>query len=430
MDKYIIDLADFQLTQKDFFIRLFVAIGIGFLIGLEREYSALKSKEERFAGIRTFTFVVLLGFIGVLMHHVIGPWIYAGILLAVISFIGISYWITSSKGDIGGTTEFTALIAFFLGTLSFLGYIEICLVITVLTIVLLSAKVTIKSFVGRITRQEMFDFIRFIVAALLILPFLPDIDMGPFNVINPREIGWVIILISGLGFLGYIMMKFLGAHKGILFTGIIGGLVSSTMVTWVFAKKSKELPALSAHCATAILAASSIMVIRVLLWVFIFNRSLAPGLYLPLGLIFLSAIGVTLFLYYRQSKKGDIDTSLPEGKPLNMQSAMVFGIVYTLIILLVSYTNEYFGSSGIFISSTIAGLTDIDAITISVSKLAGGSLSIPVAQNAILLATISNTIVKIGIALWAGSKELRKYIYIGYGCIFLAALIAFGILNL
>src|SRR5690606_16073363 len=253
-----------------------------------------------------------------------------------------------------------------------------------LTIVLLSAKVTFKSFVGKITPQEMFDFVRFIVVALLIFPFLPDMDMGPFNVINPREIGWVIILISGLGFLGYIMMKFLGAHKGILFTGIIGGLVSSTMVTWVFAKKSKELPALSAHCATAILAASSIMVIRVLLWVFIFNKSLAPGLYLPLGLIFFSAIGVTLFLYYKQSKKEDIDTSLPEGKPLNLQSAIVFGIVYTLIILLVSYTNEYFGSSGIFISSTIAGLTDIDAITISVSKLAGDSLSFSVAQNAIL----------------------------------------------
>ena len=429
MDKYLIDLVEYQLTQKEFFIRLFVAIGVGFLIGLEREYSALKSNEESFAGIRTFIFVVLLGFIAVLMYYLLGPWIYAGVLLAVISFIGISYWITSSRGEIGGTTEFTALIAFFLGSLSFLGSIEICLVITVVTIVLLSAKVKFKSFVGKITRQEMFDFIRFIVAALLILPFLPDMDMGPFNVINPKEIGWVIILISGLGFLGYIMMKFLGAHKGILFTGIIGGLVSSTMVTWVFAKKSKELPALSGLCATAILAASSIMVIRVLLWVFIFNRALAPGLYLPLGLIFLTAIGITLLFYYKQSKKGEIDTHLPEGKPLNMQSAIIFGIVYTLIILLVSYTNEYFGSSGIFISSAIAGLTDIDAITISVSKLAGESLTIPVAHNAILLATISNTIIKIGIALWAGSKALRKYIYIGYGCIFLAAIIALVILN-
>src|SRR5690606_14645855 len=158
-------------------------------------------------------------------------------------------------------------------------------------------------------------------------------------------------------------------------------------------------------------------------------KSLAPGLYLPLGLIFLAAIGVTLFLYYKQSKKGNLDTTLPEGKPLNMQSAIVFGIVYSLIILLVSYTNEYFGSSGIFISSAIAGLTDIDAITISVSKLAGESLTIPVAHNAILLATISNTIIKIGIALWTGSKALRKYIYIGYGCILLAAIISLVILN-
>ena len=123
MDNYIIDLADFQLTQKDFFIRLFVAVGIGFLIGLEREYSSISNKIESFAGIRTFTFVVLLGFIAVMMNYLLSPWVYAGILMAVIIFIGISYWITSSKGDIGGTTEFSALIAFFLGSLSFLGYI-------------------------------------------------------------------------------------------------------------------------------------------------------------------------------------------------------------------------------------------------------------------------------------------------------------------
>ena len=429
MDNYIINLADFQLTQKDFFIRLFVAVGIGFLIGLEREYSSVSNKIQSFAGIRTFTFVVLLGFIGVMMNYLMSPWVYAGILMAVIIFIGISYWITSFKGDIGGTTEFSALIAFFLGSLSFLGYIELSLVITVIVVVLLSAKVRFKYIVGKITQREMYDFIRFIVAALLIFPFLPDEPMGPFDVLNPREIGWVILLISGLGFLGYLLMKFLGANRGILLTGIVGGLVSSTMVTWVFAKKSKELPALSINCATAILAASSIMVIRVLLWVYIFNKSLLQGLLLPVGIIFLAAIGVTFYFYKKQTSIQKMDAPLPGSKPLDIQSAVTFGFIYTLILLLVSYTSEYFGNSGILISSVIAGLTDIDAITISVSKLTNVSLTMNVAQNAILLATISNTLVKIGIAIWAGSKELRKHIFIGYGIIFLAAIIAFAILN-
>src|SRR5690606_2607509 len=153
-------------------------------------------------------------------------------------------------------------------------------------------------------------------------------------------------------------------------------------------------------------------------------------LYFPVGIIFLAGIGVTLFFHFKKSSSDSVDTSLPAGKPLNMQSALTFGIIYTLIILLVSYTNEYFGQRGMYISSIIAGLTDIDAITISVSKLAGSSLSLNVAQNAIILATISNTVIKIGISLWAGSKELRKMIAIGYGAIFAAAVGAFLLLNL
>src|SRR5690554_3135233 len=429
MEEYVIDLVNLQLTQRDFFIRLLVATGIGFLIGLEREHSALNNQQEAFAGTRTFVFVVLLGFLGAMSHFLFTPWIFLGILLAVVSLIAISYWVTSSKGDIGGTTEFSALMAFILGALTFLGYMELSLMITVIAMVLLSSKGKLQTIIGKITEEEMYALIRFVVLALLILPFLPDQGMGPFGVINPQEIGWVIILTSGLGFLGYLLIKFLGHDRGILLTGIVGGLVSSTMVTWIFAKKSKEAPALSSQCATAILAASSIMIVRVLVWVFIFNMDLAPRLYFPVGIIFLAGIGVTLFFHFKKSSSDSVDTSLPAGKPLNMQSALTFGIIYTLIILLVSYTNEYFGQSGMYISSVIAGLTDIDAITISVSKLAGNSLSIDMAQNAIILATISNTLIKIGISLWAGSRQLKKYIYIGYGAIFIAALVALAFLN-
>lgn len=429
MDEFVIELVNFQLTQQDFIIRILIAIGSGFLIGLEREHSALNSKQEAFAGTRTFVFLVLLGFLGAMTHFIFTSWIFLGILLSVVSFIAISYYMTSSKGDIGGTTEFSALIAFLLGALIFLGYIELSLMITVVSMVLLSSKGKLQTIIGEITEEEMYALIRFVVLALLILPFLPDEGIGPFGVVNLQEIGWIIILTSGLGFLGYLLIKFLGHDRGILLTGIVGGLVSSTMVTWIFAKKSKDAPALSSHCATAILAASSIMIIRVLVWVFIFNTDLAPSLYLPVGLIFGAGIGATLLFYFRQNRNIAVDTRLPQGKPLNMRSALTFGVIYTLVILLVSYTNKYFGQSGMYISSVIAGLTDIDAITISVSKLAGDTLSINIAQNAIILATISNTLIKIGISLWAGSAELRKFIFIGYGAIFIAALVAFAYLN-
>ena len=399
-------------------------MGIGAIIGMQREHAALTEKAHGFAGIRTFIFVVLLGFMAGLTYYMLSPLVYFGILLSVAIVTGASYWITAMKGDIGATTEFTALIGFVLGTMAFLGIVELSLMITVLVVVILSAKFKLHDVVGKITTLELYDFIRFVVLALLIFPFLPDETFGPYDVLNPREIGWVIILTSGLGLFGYILIKYLGTKKGILLSGIIGGLVSSTATTWVFAKKSKESEAFSHNCATAILAASSIMVIRVLIWTFIFNKSLFNELFLLIFFVFLAAIGVTLFLYFTKGKKEIFDTEIPKSKPLDLVGALVFGLIYTAILLVVSYANENLGERGILISSAVAGLSDIDAITISVSKLAGVRLDLSIASIAVLIATISNTLVKLGIGIWAGSPTLRKDLYLGYGIIFIAAVLA------
>ena len=424
MDTYVINTELFQLTQADFLVRISVTLGIGFIIGLEREHQAIEEKAKGFAGIRTFVFVALLGFVGGMFYYLLTPSVYIGILLAVGSLIGISYFVTASRGEIGATTEFSVLIAFLLGTLTFLGLLEISLMMTVVVVVFLTAKLRFQSFVGEITGDELYDFIRFVVVALLIFPFLPDQTFGPYKVINPREIGWVIILTSGLGFVGYVLTKFLGARRGILLSGIVGGLVSSTAVTWVFAKKSKENKALSLNCATAILAASSIMIIRVLVWTFIFNKTLFNEVYYLILLVFLSALGITFFFHFKQKEKGLIETKIRPGKPLDLQGALIVGVIYRIILLVVSYANEQLGEKGLLISSAIAGLSDIDAITISVSKLAGRTLDLSIAANALLVATIANTVVKMGIGIWAGSKSLRKYLYVGYGVIFLSALIA------
>lgn len=383
----------------------------------------MKSRSKSYAGIRTFVFLVLLGFIAALFNYLFTPWIYLGFFIAVSILIGVSYWFTSSQGDHGATTEFSSLLAFVLGSMVFLGLIEISLMITVLILLVLSSKFKIKAIVGKITAEEMYDFIRFVVMALLIFPFLPDKTFGPYDVLNPKEIGWVIILTSGLGLVGYVLTKFLGAKKGILIGGIVGGLVSSTAVTWVYAKKSKENDALSASCATAILAASSIMFVRVLIWTSIFSQSLFTKLLPAIGLTFLAAIGITLYIFFRRQNRTDENAEIPLSKPLDLKGALVFGLIYSLIILLVSYANENLGSSGTIISSAVAGFSDIDAITISMSKLAGGSLDLGIAAIAVLVASISNTLVKMGIGIYAGSVALRKNLLIGYGSMFLTAIV-------
>jgi len=422
-------MEDFLLSQSDFLIRLLVTTGIGFVIGLEREFSHYSEKEEIFAGVRTFTLVALLGFLTALLGVTFTYWIFIAGFLSVVCIVGISYWVSSNEGNIGGTTEFATIFTFLLGGLILLGKINEGLALTVVTVVLLSLKIKLKTIIGQLTQKELYAFVRFVVIALLILPFLPNNYFGIFNVINPREVGWVIVLTSGIGFVGYVLMKFLGTNRGIILTSILGGLVSSTVVTFTFSKKSKETPELSQNYAVGIFTAATIMVVRMFLWVFIFNKKMLNGLGIPLVIIFLTALGITIFFYKKQLTKPPFKDKILLGDPLNIRNAVFFGIFYTGILLLVSYASNEYGAKGIYISSAISALTDIDAIAISVSKLGGVTIDLLTAQNAILLATLANTIVKIGIAVWTGSKDLKKYVLMGYGFIFIAGIIGFIILN-
>lgn len=424
MKNLIIDQDSFSLSQWDFLIRLIVAIGIGAVIGLERQYSAMKENSHGYSGIRTFIFHSVFGFIAGLFYFLLSPWIYVTLFIGLVVLTSVSYWQTALQGDRGMTTELSSILTFLLGSMALYGLIEISLMLTVILVVILSSKFQLKAIVGKITADELYAFIRFVVLALLIFPFLPDQAFGPYEVLNPREIGWVVLLTSGLSFSGYLLIKFIGENKGIILSGILGGLVSSTAVTWVFTKKSKENPNLSAFCATAILAASSIMFIRILIWSFIFNQGLFQKLFLPISLVFLSAIGVTFFLFQRKKNHDLNQTEIPQKKPLDLKSALVFGFIYMLISLLVTYANKNLGQSGTLISSAIAGISDIDAITISVSKLAGIKLDLKTAAIAVLIASVSNTLIKLGIGIYAGSLSLRRHLYLGYGIMFTTAVLS------
>lgn len=426
---FLFQKENFQLTEYDFLIRMLVTAGIGFVLGLEREFSKYSEKLETFAGLRTFTIVALLGFLTAYLGITFTYWIFITGFLGVVSIVAISYWVTSGKGDIGSTTEFAVIFTFLLGGLTLVGNINLSLALTVITLVLLSLKVTFRTMIGQLTQKELYAFVRFVVVALLILPFLPNEFYGPFEVINPREVGWIIVLTSGIGFVGYILMKFLGADRGIFLTSILGGLVSSTLVTFSFSKKSTENPELSQNYAVGIFAAATVMVIRVFLLVYIFNKAMLMALIIPLLILLLTAFGVGLYFYERQLGKKHVIDKIVLGDPLNIKNAVFFGVFYTGILLLVSYANATYGTKGIYVSSAISALTDIDAITISVSKLGGAAINMLTAQNAILIAALSNTVVKIGITLFIGSRKLKKYVLIGYGCIFIAGIVGFFVLN-
>lgn len=179
------------------------------------------------------------------------------------------------------------------------------------------------------------------------------------------------------------------------------------------------------HCAIAILAASTIMVVRVMIWLYLFNASLLPAMLPPLLLLLLCSMGLIIFWYRKLVTTAQPDTEVPLGNPLNLRDALFFGVVYGGILLLVSAANQYLGKSGILIASSVAALSDIDAITISLAKLGNTGIDAATVQSAILLAALSNTVVKAVISIWFGSASLRRYMTLGYGMVFLTGLLGF-----
>lgn len=415
----VTSLEDFEFTWLEFVVRLLVAVGIGLSIGLEREFSTKSNELEAVAGIRTFVFIVLLGFISTLLSITLGPWVFIFGLISVSLFVGISYWVTANEGKLGGTTEMTTLVSYLMGGMLFLGYIEYSLVTTVVVLSLLSLKIKFRYFVGKINGKELYALIQFIVVLLLVFPFLPDETIGPYDVFNPQELGWIVIIFSGIGLSGYLLSKFVGTSKGIMLTGLIGGLFSSTMVSWIFSNKSKESPKLYRHCTSAVIAASSIMFVRIFLWVGLFKPSLMSTLLWPLLILFLTGILISYY-FYKKAEEVEITEESDIGRPINWKQALIFSAFYTAILFIVSFANETYGNSGVYISSAIASLTDANAITISVSKMAGTSISSATAVNAILIVALGNTLVKWGIAVLRGGSDYVKSISLSFLIIFSA----------
>lgn len=406
-----------------------MATGIGFVIGIEREHHAMEEEKQLFGGVRTFILIVLTGFLATLFGELFSYWISVTTLAGFLLISAFAYWGKQQRGRVGATTPIAGILAFTLGGIVLLGFFEAALPVMVVMVLTLTLKVRLHRLIGALSGDELFAFLIFVSITALLLPFLPDTQLGPYDAVNPYEVGWVIVLVSGLSFAAYMLVKFLGTDRGIILSGIVGGLLSSTAVAWVFSQKSKKSERLAVSSAIAILAASTLMVPRVLVWVYIFDPTLLHALLLPFGLILAAGGGAAFLFYRRYQPKEKNDAELPLDNPLRLQDALLFGLFYVGITLLVEFSNDKLGSSGTYLTSVVAALPNIDAITISMAKLGGDSISKLVAQNAILLAALSNTVVKLVISSWFGSNAMRRHILIGFGALFAAGLVGFGILN-
>ncbi len=291
----------------------------------------------------------------------------------------------------------------------------------VIIVTLLSLKTRFRSVISNITSQELFALIKFSIIALLILPFLPNKTYGPDNLLNPFEIGSIIVIVSFLNFIGYFLVKFVGSKKGIILTAILGGLISSTAVAWNYASRSKESPELSKKYSAGIIVASAIMFPRLALLAYIFNNAILKYVAFPFGILTLVCIIATLVLMRRDDNKPDTDIKL--GNPLNMLNAIGFGVVYVVILFAVFYSNQFFGESGLYYSALIAGLADTDAITISMAKFSLDGEKLKLAASVIIAATMSNMLIKLGITVFKGSKTAAKLVGYAFGSVIVIGII-------
>jgi uncharacterized membrane protein (DUF4010 family) len=405
--------------SSSLFYRFGVSLFIGMLVGLQREYASDQvegGEQQTFAGVRTFSLMGLAGCTAAAAADFLAsPWIFIGLVLVLGVLITAAYIIVASRGDIGLTTEIAAVIVVLAGALCYWNQPALAVAIGVVVTALLSFKLELHRLAERITREDIVATLKFAIITAIILPVLPNQSFwpAPFDVLNPYKIWLMVVLISGISFLGYMLIKIVGSRQGIGLTGLLGGLVSSTAVTLSFSQRSQKDGALAKPFALAITIGWTVMFARVLVEVGALNISLLQVVWLPIvaaGVVAL-VYGAYLYLAPHTDEKGDVAVS----NPFELGPAIQFGLLYGVILLVARAAQFYFGDTGVYLSSILSGLADVDAITLSMAELSNsGNLDLSTASRAIVLAAMSNTVVKGGIVLSSGSAALRRAMLPGF----------------
>lgn len=419
------------MNEHDY-ISLVMAALMGSAIGLEREFrfeerssapNAVSNLE--FAGIRTFALSAILGFVASFLSgffagnfQVIASAIFIGLAFAGILGLTIVAYIRD-KHSPGITSEVAFFITFFIGVLCQKNQMLPAGFITVLTVMILSAKATLQKWMKNISGEELKSAIKFSIITVIILPILPSelkVSEGlknmvpgfPWELFSPHEVWVVVVLVSGIGFLGYILVKTLGSKRGLILTGFSGGLVSSTAVTLDFSKRANRL---NDHYALSagILIACVIMFPRMLLEAAVFHAPLVGELAWPIGGLMLGGfMGVLVLLFLGRKGSHESDSEINLSSPLSLKDGLLFGGLYLVIHLTAWAGEKYFGSWGIYAVGILSGLSDVDAITISMARAAASGTELKQAAITVYLAGVSNTITKMILVMVLSNRRFVK----------------------
>ena len=390
------------METTDLFIRLLLALALGTLIGLEREYSQIKKGFRGYGGIRTFPLITLLGALSAFLAERYSPVIIWSGFWGIIIFIAISHYFLSSKqGRIGLTTEVAGIVTFLIGVLSYIEDPIIPIAIAIVMTLFLYTRIELHQFAGNLKKDEMYSTIKFAIIAFVILPLLPDKQFGPFLFFNPYSVWLMVVLVSGISFVGYILVRFLGKH-GTAVTGFLGGFVSSTATTLSMAERSSQTHD-STSLVFATLAANTAMIVKILFIIFIFNKELFITLLVPMGIIIAGSILIAApFSNPNKNQQKLIEFT----SPFILTSALKFGAIFAFILFLVRFA-VHISQKSFYAITFFSGLFDADATVLSALQLLQQQAALNI-STAVILVIIANTISKIVIAHLFGKKTFAN----------------------
>lgn len=391
-----------------------ISLGIGLLIGLERE-----RQPDVKAGLRTFALVGLLGCLCALLSQLTdSAWLLGAGLLAIAAMIIAAHVADPlDTGDPGTTSVVALLVCYVLGAMVWYGHETSAIMLAIATTVLLYFKAELHGISKSLTAVDLISMLQFSVLALVILPILPDRNFGPYDALNPRNIWLMVVLICGVSLAGYAALRIVGARHGAALIGMFGGLVSSTATTMIFARHARTEAAFLRTAMVVILLANLVVLVRLSVVSFI----VSPALFLPLVTVMAGGLllGILATTWgWRQLESGDT-LPMPEvTNPTELKTAISFGVLYAVVLVLAAWLQDIAGSRGLYVLALASGLTDVDAITLSSLRMFGMErLSAAQAVTAITLATLSNLAFKAGLVVTIGGGRLARLTLPGFAAI-------------
>lgn len=402
-------LSDFLGPVSQDLFALGIALALGALIGLQRGWLARdKAAGQRVAGIRTHALLGLLGGLSVQLGRELGNWVPA-ILLVMVALAGLAGFLMQNRQqqDFSITSWVGQVLTFCFGALVVAGQPVIAAAAAVVTAMILDNKETIHRFLKALEANELDAGLRLLLISVVMLPLIPNEGFGPGDVLNPREIWWLVVLIAAISFIGYFAMRFGGSARGIMFTSLFAGLSSSTALTLHFSRLSRQSDSrqLSPLLAAGILIACGTMFPRILLYAALIYPPLLTELLIPViamgGLLY----GSAAWIWWQHSGSGNVSQP-QEQNPLELRAALLFGLLLVVILLLGEWMKNVMGDAGVFLLAAISGLTDVDAITLSLTRMAREDLTAATAVLAIIIAAMVNNLFKASLALGIGPFAL------------------------